>query len=137
MSAKKKRLENGIVYSTNPDYIYKENTPVEPDTLPPRQQDLRIDAKEPGPIHPRCLYELLGQGHKLLAQQEHAKGARHRWQNQRPVCVKQLEAAHEDERGDQDHRTGDHHRRQKDKEQRVSPRVAQAGKGKGGHGTGE
>ncbi len=42
MTAKKKRSGNGIVYSTNPDFIYEENTPVEPDTLPPRQQDMRI-----------------------------------------------------------------------------------------------
>ena len=42
MSAKKKRSENGIVYSTNPDFIYDDHTIQEPYTLPPRQQDLRV-----------------------------------------------------------------------------------------------
>ncbi|MBN2213675.1 MAG: translation initiation factor [Bacteroidales bacterium] len=42
MSARKKRYGDGIVYSTNPDYIYNDNVEQEPDTLPARQQDLRI-----------------------------------------------------------------------------------------------
>ena len=42
MSAKNKKSKNGIVYSTNPDYIYDDNTIHEPDTLPSRQQDLRV-----------------------------------------------------------------------------------------------
>lgn len=40
MSAKKK--VSGVVYSTNPDYAYKSDEPVEPDTLPPNKQDLRV-----------------------------------------------------------------------------------------------
>lgn len=40
MSAKKK--VSGVVYSTNPDYLYHSSEPVEPDTLPPNKQDLRV-----------------------------------------------------------------------------------------------
>ena len=32
----------GVVYSTNPDYKYAHNEEVEPKTLPPQQQDLRV-----------------------------------------------------------------------------------------------
>lgn len=42
MSARNKKSGDGIVYSTNPDFVYDDNTTKEPDTLPPRQQDLRI-----------------------------------------------------------------------------------------------
>ncbi len=42
MSAKHKKPGNGIVYSTNPDFIYSDDISEEPETLPPRQQDLRI-----------------------------------------------------------------------------------------------
>jgi translation initiation factor 1 len=50
MCAKRKKHVNGIVYSTNPDFIYDDNTKEEPDTLPPVQQDLRItlDKKQRG-----------------------------------------------------------------------------------------
>lgn len=37
-----KKNRTGIVYSTNPDYIYIENQESEPETLPAEQQDLRI-----------------------------------------------------------------------------------------------
>jgi len=37
-----KKNRTGIVYSTNPDYIYTENQEYEPETLPAEQQDLRI-----------------------------------------------------------------------------------------------
>ena len=42
MSARKNKHKNGIVYSTNPDFVYKDDTVQEPETLPPGQQDLRI-----------------------------------------------------------------------------------------------
>jgi translation initiation factor 1 len=42
MSSKNKKNRNGIVYSTNPDFIFNDNTLQEPETPPPRQQDLRI-----------------------------------------------------------------------------------------------
>ena len=50
MCAKKKKHVNGIVYSTNPDFIYDDNAIEEPDTLSPAQQDLRItlDKKQRG-----------------------------------------------------------------------------------------
>lgn len=40
----------GVVYSTNPDFKYNDNTPVEPDTLPPAQQKLKVslDRKQRG-----------------------------------------------------------------------------------------
>ena len=42
MSAKNKKSRYGIVYSTNPDFKYNDSLEQEPDTLPVRQQDLRI-----------------------------------------------------------------------------------------------
>jgi translation initiation factor 1 len=42
MSARKNKHKNGIVYSTNPDFVYDDDTVQEPETLPPGQQDLRI-----------------------------------------------------------------------------------------------
>ncbi len=39
---KKKNKREGIVYSTNPDYIYSYNNDVEDETLPPNQQNLRV-----------------------------------------------------------------------------------------------
>ena len=42
MSARNKKSGDGIIYSTNPGFVYDDNTAKEPDTLPPRQQDLRI-----------------------------------------------------------------------------------------------
>lgn len=36
----KKRL--GVVYSTNPDFLYQENAQQEQETLPPSRQDLRV-----------------------------------------------------------------------------------------------
>ncbi len=42
MSARKNKHRNGIVYSTNPDFVYNEDTEQETETLPPGQQDLRI-----------------------------------------------------------------------------------------------
>lgn len=41
MSGKKSK-PTGIVYSTNPDFVYKSNEPQESETLPNKQQDLRI-----------------------------------------------------------------------------------------------
>ncbi len=38
----KKNNAVGIVYSTNPDYKYQVNEQAETDTLPPKQQDLRV-----------------------------------------------------------------------------------------------
>jgi translation initiation factor 1 len=38
----KNKNVSGIVYSTNPDYKYNYENNKEADTLPPRQQDLRI-----------------------------------------------------------------------------------------------
>jgi translation initiation factor 1 len=32
----------GVVYSTNPDYAYENNSGKEEETLPPNQQDLRV-----------------------------------------------------------------------------------------------
>ncbi|NTW32941.1 MAG: translation initiation factor [Bacteroidetes bacterium] len=40
MSNKKNIL--GVVYSTNPDFKYNFNTPVETETKPPQQQELRV-----------------------------------------------------------------------------------------------
>jgi translation initiation factor 1 len=42
MSAKKKKCRDGIVYSTNPNYMYNFDLEPEPDTLPARYQDLRV-----------------------------------------------------------------------------------------------
>ena len=39
---KGQRFTQGVVYSTNPDYKYTHNVEVEPKTLPPQQQDLRV-----------------------------------------------------------------------------------------------
>lgn len=41
MSTKKNKA-SGIVYSTNPDFVYKSDEPEEPETLPANKQDLRI-----------------------------------------------------------------------------------------------
>ncbi len=41
MSNKNKHKE-GLVYSTNPDFMFPENSGEATQTLPPRQQDLRI-----------------------------------------------------------------------------------------------
>ena len=42
MSKKKHRHRKGIVYSTDPDFEYSFSESVDPETLPPSQQDLRI-----------------------------------------------------------------------------------------------
>lgn len=39
---KGQRYTQGVVYSTNPDYKYANTVEVEPKTLPPQQQDLRV-----------------------------------------------------------------------------------------------
>jgi translation initiation factor 1 len=41
MAAKNKKV-TGIVYSTNPDFVYQTNDPVEQQTLPPSKQSLRV-----------------------------------------------------------------------------------------------
>lgn len=38
----KKKNVSGVVYSTNPDFQYNYIAPGEPETLPPRQQNLRV-----------------------------------------------------------------------------------------------
>ncbi|MEI6060454.1 MAG: translation initiation factor [Bacteroidota bacterium] len=38
----KKNKPSGVVYSTNPSYNYRVEEPVEPSTLPPQQQNLRV-----------------------------------------------------------------------------------------------
>ncbi|MES2386457.1 MAG: translation initiation factor [Bacteroidota bacterium] len=40
MAAPKNRT--GVVYSTNPDFTYQDNTPEETETLPPAKQKLRV-----------------------------------------------------------------------------------------------
>lgn len=39
---KGQRFTQGVVYSTNPEYKYANHVEVEPKTLPPQQQDLRV-----------------------------------------------------------------------------------------------
>lgn len=39
---KGQKYTQGVVYSTNPDYKFANNLDVEPKTLPPQQQDLRV-----------------------------------------------------------------------------------------------
>ena len=38
----KKKSQSGIVYSTNPDYIYQNSSPHAKNNVPPAQQELRI-----------------------------------------------------------------------------------------------
>jgi translation initiation factor 1 len=40
--SKKFRLAEGVVYSTSPDFQYQFNLPAAPDTVPPGQQNLRL-----------------------------------------------------------------------------------------------
>lgn len=40
--SKHKRDRNGVVYSTNPEYVFREPTRSEPSTLPPSSQKLTI-----------------------------------------------------------------------------------------------
>jgi translation initiation factor 1 len=42
MAKKNKNQRSGVIYSTNPDFPYVENTPEEETTLPPQQQMLKI-----------------------------------------------------------------------------------------------
>ncbi|MDO7846289.1 translation initiation factor [Hymenobacter sp. M29] len=46
----KKPSRTGVVYSTNPDFSYQNNEPTEAATLPPQQQQLRVqlDKKQRG-----------------------------------------------------------------------------------------
>ncbi len=37
-----KKNRTGVVYSTDPDFVYHDDKATEPDTLAPEQQDLRI-----------------------------------------------------------------------------------------------
>lgn len=50
--AKSHKNRSGVVYSTDPDFVYQENDPVEPETLPPGQQQLKLllDRKRAGKI---------------------------------------------------------------------------------------
>ena len=45
-----KQNRTGVVYSTNPDFTYQGNEPTEATTLPPQQQQLRVqlDKKQRG-----------------------------------------------------------------------------------------
>ncbi|GAA3967205.1 translation initiation factor [Hymenobacter antarcticus] len=45
-----KNARTGVVYSTNPDFTYENNEPGEANTLPPQQQQLRVqlDKKQRG-----------------------------------------------------------------------------------------
>ena len=45
-----KQNRTGVVYSTNPDFTYQDNEPGETPTLPPQQQQLRVqlDKKQRG-----------------------------------------------------------------------------------------
>lgn len=42
MAKDKKNKPTGIVYSTNPDFVYQTNSEQEQETLPPNKQDLRV-----------------------------------------------------------------------------------------------
>lgn len=43
MAAKdKKNRPSGVMYSTNPDYVYQHNNVPEEETRPPKEQDLRV-----------------------------------------------------------------------------------------------
>jgi translation initiation factor 1 len=48
--AKEQARRQGVVYSTNPDFSYQSDEPTEAGTLPPRQQQLRVqlDKKQRG-----------------------------------------------------------------------------------------
>lgn len=48
--SKKNKNTHGVVYSTDPDYAYSYEQEEVPETLPPRQQDLRVqlDKKQRG-----------------------------------------------------------------------------------------
>lgn len=48
--SKKNKSISGVVYSTNPDFEYQEDAEEMRETLPPRQQDLRVqlDKKQRG-----------------------------------------------------------------------------------------
>lgn len=50
--AKSNKNRSGVVYSTNPDFVYQENDNNEPETLPPSQQQLKLllDRKRAGKI---------------------------------------------------------------------------------------
>ncbi|RZK55304.1 MAG: translation initiation factor, partial [Hymenobacter sp.] len=47
---KNDQRRQGVVYSTNPDFDYQNNEPAEATTLPPQQQQLRVqlDKKQRG-----------------------------------------------------------------------------------------
>lgn len=65
MSMKKKI--SGVVYSTNPDFVYSADEPVEPDTLPPNKQDLRVmlDKKLKGGKKATLVTGFIGKGNDL------------------------------------------------------------------------
>ena len=69
MSARNKKSGDGIIYSTNPGFVYDDNTAKEPDTLPPRQQDLRIslDRKLRGGKKVTLITGFVGKGDELKA----------------------------------------------------------------------
>ncbi|MCS7018418.1 MAG: translation initiation factor [Cytophagales bacterium] len=48
--AKSYKNRSGVVFSTNPDFVYEEHVPQQPETLAPAQQNLRviIDRKRAG-----------------------------------------------------------------------------------------
>lgn len=42
MAKKGKNNRSGVVYSTDPEFNYRNDESLEPETLPPQQQDLRV-----------------------------------------------------------------------------------------------
>jgi translation initiation factor 1 len=73
----KNKKPEGIVYSTNPDYKYKYNQPVEQGTLPPQQQPLRVslDKKHRGGKQVTLITGFIGSSEDLQALGKQLKSA--------------------------------------------------------------